>query len=158
MDARVCARPGCGNPRLPGRKLEDFCTYSCRGQFQVLEAIQVCSGLVGAKNTKQNGLSSRSSSVRRHFADLSIRNRIAHPPGKDIAVPSPTEVDFTAPLRLAVGRLAGTAGSDCPSPKPRPDELAVDPSALRTGGIASSLGPRVRPPRPARSSSGSHPA
>ena len=24
MDARVCARPGCGNPLLPGRKLEDF--------------------------------------------------------------------------------------------------------------------------------------
>jgi PD-(D/E)XK nuclease superfamily len=39
---------------------------------------------------------------------------------------------------------------------PRPDEPAVDPSALRSGGgIASSLGPRVRPPRPARSSSGS---
>src|SRR6476619_4680207 len=29
----------------------------------------------------------------------------------------------------------------CPSPKPRPDEPAVDPSALRSGGMASSLGP-----------------
>ena len=54
MDARVCARPGCGNPLLPGRKLEDFCTYSCRGQFKALEAISGPSGLVGAKNTKQN--------------------------------------------------------------------------------------------------------
>jgi hypothetical protein len=44
-----------------------------------------------------SGLSPRSSSVRRHFAALSIRNQIAYPPGKDIAVPSPTEVDFTAP-------------------------------------------------------------
>ena len=35
MDARVCARPGCGNPLLPGRKLEDFCTYACQGQLKV---------------------------------------------------------------------------------------------------------------------------
>jgi hypothetical protein len=38
MDTRVCARPGCGDPLLPGRKLEDFCTYACRGQFRALQA------------------------------------------------------------------------------------------------------------------------
>ena len=54
MDARVCARPGCGNPLLPGRNLENFCTYSCQGQFKALEATEAPSGLVGAKNTKQN--------------------------------------------------------------------------------------------------------
>ena len=54
MDAQVCARPGCGMPLLPGRKLEDFCTYACRGQFRVLQATSGPSGLVGAKNAKQN--------------------------------------------------------------------------------------------------------
>jgi hypothetical protein len=54
MDARVCARPGCGNPLLPGRNLEDFCTYACQGQFRALQATSGPSGLVGAKNTKQN--------------------------------------------------------------------------------------------------------
>ena len=54
MDARVCARPGCGNPLLPGRKLEDFCTYACQGQFRALQATSGPSGLIGAKNTKQN--------------------------------------------------------------------------------------------------------
>ena len=49
MDARVCARPGCGNPLLPGRNLENFCTYSCQGQFKALEATEVPSGLVGPK-------------------------------------------------------------------------------------------------------------
>ena len=53
MDARVCARPGCGNPLLPGRKLEDFCSYACRGQMKV-EAIQGQTGLSGSKNIKQN--------------------------------------------------------------------------------------------------------
>ena len=54
MDARVCARPGCGNPLLPGRKLENFCTYACHGQFKALEATSGPSGLIGSKNTKQN--------------------------------------------------------------------------------------------------------
>src|SRR6476620_4076602 len=54
MDAQVCARPGCGMPLLPGRKLEDFCTYACRGQFRALQATSGPSGLVGAKNTTQN--------------------------------------------------------------------------------------------------------
>jgi hypothetical protein len=54
MDVRVCARPGCGKQLLPGRKLEDFCTYACRGQSRALEATSGPSGLVGAKNTKQN--------------------------------------------------------------------------------------------------------
>jgi hypothetical protein len=54
MDVRVCARPGCGKQLLPGRKLEDFCTYACRGQFRALQAISGPSGLVWAKNTKQN--------------------------------------------------------------------------------------------------------
>jgi hypothetical protein len=54
MDARVCARPGCGNPLPPGRKLENFCTYACQGQFRALQAISGHSGLVCAKNTKQN--------------------------------------------------------------------------------------------------------
>ena len=53
MDARVCARPGCGNPLLPGRKLEDVCSYACRGQMKV-EAIQGQTGLSGSKNIKQN--------------------------------------------------------------------------------------------------------
>ena len=47
-------RPGCGNPLLPGRKLEDFCTYACRGQFRALQATSGPSGLIGPKNTKQN--------------------------------------------------------------------------------------------------------
>jgi hypothetical protein len=53
MDARVCARPGCGNPLLPGRKLEDVCSYACRGQMKV-EAIQGQTGLSGSENMKQN--------------------------------------------------------------------------------------------------------
>ena len=53
MDARVCARPGCGNPLLPGRKLKDVCSYACRGQMRV-EATQGQTGLSGSKNTKQN--------------------------------------------------------------------------------------------------------
>ena len=53
MDARVCARPGCGNPLLPGRKLEDVCSYACRGQMKV-EAIHGQTGLSGSKNIKQN--------------------------------------------------------------------------------------------------------
>jgi hypothetical protein len=54
MDARVCARPGCGNPLLPGRMLEDFCTYACRGQHRALEATSGASGLIRSKNAKQN--------------------------------------------------------------------------------------------------------
>ena len=53
MDARVCARPGCGNPLLPGRKLEDFCTYACQGQFKA-SSYPGPSGLSGSKNIKQN--------------------------------------------------------------------------------------------------------
>ena len=53
MDARVCARSGCGNPLLPGRKLEDVCSYACRGQMKV-EAIQGRTCLRGSKNIKQN--------------------------------------------------------------------------------------------------------
>ena len=40
MDAELCARPGCGNLLLPGRRLKSFCTYACQGQFRVLEANQ----------------------------------------------------------------------------------------------------------------------
>src|SRR5678809_1003372 len=54
MDARVCAGPNCSNPLLPGRKLEDFCTYACQGQFRALQATSGPSGLIGAKNAKQN--------------------------------------------------------------------------------------------------------
>lgn len=50
-----------------------------------------------SRSSVLNGPSSRSSNVRRHLADLAIRNRIALPSGKDIALPSPTEVDFTTP-------------------------------------------------------------
>ena len=85
MDARVCARPGCGNPLLPGRKLEDFCTYSCRGQFNALEAIQVPFGLVGAKNTKQNNVlrSLRRRSVGRFcFARINSCTHRLDRPGK----------------------------------------------------------------------------
>jgi len=53
MDAGTCARPGCGNPLLPGRKLEDVCSYACRGQMKV-EAIQGQTGLSGSQNIKQN--------------------------------------------------------------------------------------------------------
>ena len=53
MDPRVCARPGCGNPLLPGRELEGVCSYACRGQMKV-EAIQGQTGLSGSKNIKQN--------------------------------------------------------------------------------------------------------
>ena len=38
MNVRICARPRCGNPLLPGRRLKSFCSYACRGQFKVLEA------------------------------------------------------------------------------------------------------------------------
>ena len=54
MDARGCARPGCGNLLLPGRKLENVCSYACQGQLKVLEATSGPSGLIGAKNTRQN--------------------------------------------------------------------------------------------------------
>ena len=54
MDTRVCARPGCGNPLLPGRKLKNFCTYACQGQLNALKATSGASGLIGSKNTKQN--------------------------------------------------------------------------------------------------------
>ena len=54
MDAGVCAKPGCGNPLFPGRRLKSFCSYACRGQFKVLEAIGHRTGLKGSKNTKQN--------------------------------------------------------------------------------------------------------
>ena len=54
MDARVCARAGCGNPLLPGRKLGDFCTYACRGQFKVLEATGQRTGLKCSKNPNHN--------------------------------------------------------------------------------------------------------
>jgi hypothetical protein len=54
MDARVCARPGCGNPLLPGRRLKSFCSYACRGQFKALEATGHRTGLKCSKNTKQN--------------------------------------------------------------------------------------------------------
>src|SRR6516165_6733659 len=53
MAVRVCARPGCGRPLLPGRKLEDVCTYACRGQMRV-EATKGQTGLSGSKNFKQN--------------------------------------------------------------------------------------------------------
>jgi hypothetical protein len=53
LDAGICARPGCGNPLLPGRKLEDVCSYACRGQMKV-EAIQGQTGLSGSKNINQN--------------------------------------------------------------------------------------------------------
>ena len=54
MDARVCARPGCGNPLQPGRRLKDFCSYACRGQFRALEATGHRTGLKCSKNIKQN--------------------------------------------------------------------------------------------------------
>ena len=54
MDARVCARPGCGNPLLPGSKLKSFCSYACRGQFSALEATTPRTGLICSKNIKQN--------------------------------------------------------------------------------------------------------
>ena len=50
----MCARPGCGNPLLPGRRLKDFCTYACRGQFSALEATGHRTGLKCSKNTNQN--------------------------------------------------------------------------------------------------------
>ena len=53
--------------------------------------------------------------------------------------------------------LANLGHRTCPSPKPRPDEPAVGSFSSQDWWIASSLGPRVRPPRPA-SSNGSHPA
>ena len=54
MDARVCARPGCGNPLLPGRRLKRFCSYACRGQFKALEATGHRTGLKCSRNTKRN--------------------------------------------------------------------------------------------------------
>ena len=54
MDAVVCARPGCGNPLLPGRRLKSFCSYACRGQLRALEATNHRTGLKCSKNTKQN--------------------------------------------------------------------------------------------------------
>ena len=54
MDARVCARPGCGNPLLPGRRLKDVCSYACRGQLKALEATGHRTGLKCSKNTKRN--------------------------------------------------------------------------------------------------------
>jgi hypothetical protein len=54
LDTRVCARPGCGNPLLPGRRLKSFCSYACRGQFKALEATGHRTGLRCSKNNKQN--------------------------------------------------------------------------------------------------------
>jgi hypothetical protein len=85
MDARVCARPGCGNPLLPGRKLEDFCTYACKGQFRALQATAGTSGLIGAKNTKQNKAlqSLRRQSVGRFsFGRINSRTYQLDRPGK----------------------------------------------------------------------------
>ena len=50
----VCARPGCGNPLLPGRRLKSFCSYACRGRFKALEAVGHRTGLKCRKNIKQN--------------------------------------------------------------------------------------------------------
>jgi hypothetical protein len=55
MDTRVCARPGCGNPLLPGRKLEDVCSYACRGQLRV-EAIKGQTALRCSKQQTEQGL------------------------------------------------------------------------------------------------------
>jgi hypothetical protein len=44
----------CGNPLLARRPLKLFCSYSCRGQLKALQATRGPSGLIGAKNTKQN--------------------------------------------------------------------------------------------------------
>ena len=85
MDARVCARPGCGNPLLPGRRLENFCTYACQGQFRALQATSGPSGLIGAKNTKQNrALQSlkRQSVGRFSFARINSCNYRLDRPGK----------------------------------------------------------------------------
>ena len=53
MDARVCARPGCGNPLLPGRKLKDVCTYACRGQFKALKLPWCQPGLRALKTSSR---------------------------------------------------------------------------------------------------------
>jgi hypothetical protein len=44
----------CGSPLPARRKLKTFCSYACRGQHNALKAISGPSGLIGAKNTKQN--------------------------------------------------------------------------------------------------------
>src|SRR5262245_26509425 len=54
MDARMCARHGCGNALLPGRRLKDFCSYACRGQVEALKATVHRTGLKSCKNTRQN--------------------------------------------------------------------------------------------------------
>jgi hypothetical protein len=54
VDAGVCARHGCGNPLLPGRRLKSYCSYACRGQFRALEATGHRTGLKWSKNAKQN--------------------------------------------------------------------------------------------------------
>src|SRR5262245_940454 len=54
MDARMCARHGCGNALLPGRRLKSFCSFACRGQFKALEATNHRTELKCSKNTKQN--------------------------------------------------------------------------------------------------------
>ena len=112
MDARVCARPGCGNPLLPGRKLEDFCTYSCRGQFKALEATQVPSGLVGAKNTKQNKVlrSLRRQSVGRFsFARINSCTYRLDRPGK-LGAGWLMEVGMARGRKAAVDCTSGQSG------------------------------------------------
>lgn len=44
----------CGEELPPSRRLKAFCSYACRGQLEVLEAIANHSGLVCSKNTRQN--------------------------------------------------------------------------------------------------------
>ena len=52
---RGCARaPAPANRRRQGATSKTSCTYPCQGQFKALAATEVPSGLVGAKNTKQN--------------------------------------------------------------------------------------------------------
>jgi len=48
----TCAH--CGTALLTPRRLKTFCSYACRGQYRVHEAISHHSGLVRSKNTIQN--------------------------------------------------------------------------------------------------------
>ena len=71
--------------------------------------------------------------------------------GMSCANVTPAALFASARVRIALcagtasGGPASTGSSSvwCPSPKPRPDELAVDPSALRSGGRASEVRTRI---------------
>jgi hypothetical protein len=76
MNVRICARPGCGNLLQPGRRLKNFCTYACRGQFKALEATGHRTGLKCSKKPSRKGVTDLKTAVCRWFQLL--QNKLLH--------------------------------------------------------------------------------